>query len=134
MPAARILDRGWRGLPPPGGLPERGLPGGTWRTAGGWRRSLAPRAADPDTRRNYELIQADSVVSGLIIATMTFVPVFFVRSGASAFEVSLITTLPAVGGLLLAMPFGRLLERTNRLTRWWARSRRCTPRSSWPSP
>ena len=41
-----------------GGLPERGLPGGTWRTAGGWRRLLAPRAADPVTRRNYELIQA----------------------------------------------------------------------------
>lgn len=109
-----------------GGLPGRGLPGGAWRSAGGWRRLMSPRTADAVTRRNYELIQADSVVSGLIIATMTFVPVFFVRSGASAFEVGLITTLPAVGGLLLAMPFGRLLERTTRLTRWWARSRLLT--------
>ena len=41
---------------------------------------------------------------------MGFVPVFLVRIGASPFEVSLVTILPAVGGLLLAVPFGRLLE------------------------
>lgn len=109
-----------------GGSPGHGLPRAAWRAAGGWRRLAAPRAAGPVERRNYELLQADSVVSGLIVAAMTFVPVYFVRAGATPFEVSLITTLPAIGGLVLAMPFGRLLEPSARKVTWWARSRLLT--------
>lgn len=89
----------------------------------GWRRRLAPRSASPDERRNYELIQLDSLITGLIVTVMGFVPVFLVRIGASPFEVSLVTILPAVGGLLLAVPFGRLLEGNERMPEWWARSR-----------
>ncbi|MFO1541597.1 MAG: MFS transporter [Chloroflexota bacterium] len=92
-------------------------------TLPGWRRRLAPRSASPDERRNYELIQLDSVITGLIVTVMGFVPVFLVRIGASPFEVSLVTILPAVGGLLLSVPFGRLLEGSERIPTWWARSR-----------
>jgi hypothetical protein len=91
--------------------------------AGALHRLSAPAGSTPIQRRNYEVIQLDSMAMGVIAAAATFLPVFFVRIGASAFEVSLLTTLPALGGLLFAIPFGHLIQRRGDVVDWYSVSR-----------
>src|SRR5205823_9675951 len=41
----------------------------------------------------------------------------------SNFEVGLLTTLPALGGLLFAIPFGQVIQRRRNVVPWYSRSR-----------
>jgi MFS family permease len=88
-----------------------------------YHRLAAPRDSSPVRRRNFELVQLDSIAMGVIGAAGTFLPVFFVRLGAGPFAIGLLTTLPALGGLLFALPFGRLMERSGRVVAWYAIAR-----------
>ena len=71
-------------------------------------------------RRNARLAIGDSVMVGLASAGGPFVAVFLARLGASSFEVSLLTALPALTGLLLAIPFGRFLQSRRNLIPMWS--------------
>jgi len=74
-------------------------------------------------RHNYRVVQLDSVAMGVVAAATPFLPVFLARLGGSNFEVGLLTTLPALGGLLFAIPFGQLIQRRRNVVPWYSRSR-----------
>jgi hypothetical protein len=73
--------------------------------------------------RNYRLVQADSIFIGVVNASGTFLPVFLLRLGASANDVGLLTSLPALTAFLLAIPFGRMLQARGRIVAWYSRLR-----------
>lgn len=74
-------------------------------------------------RRNARLAIGDSVFVGVASAGGPFVAVLLARLGASSFEVSLLTAVPAVTGLLLAIPFGRFLMTRRNLIPTWSAAR-----------
>jgi hypothetical protein len=60
---------------------------------------------------------------GIVNSSVPFLPVFVARLGGSAFEVSLLTAIPAVSGFLLAIPIGQFLQSRTRIVPWYSRSR-----------
>lgn len=60
--------------------------------------------------RNYRLVAIDSVCVGVVSAAGTFLPVFLVRLGASGSEVGLLSSIPALVAVILAIPAGRWLQ------------------------
>ena len=74
-------------------------------------------------QRNMRNVMIDGVGVGLVNGVATFLAVFLVRLEASAFLVGLLTSLPALAGMLLALPIGRLLERQRNIIPWYTRSR-----------
>jgi len=87
------------------------------------RGFLPPKGLDPTTRKNYINVQIDAIGVGLANSAGPFLPVFLARLGASALQVSMLTTMPAVAGFLLAIPLGRLLQRQRRIIPWFSGSR-----------
>ncbi len=73
--------------------------------------------------RNYTLVLVDSVFVGIVTVAGTFLPVFLVRLGASGTEVGLLTSAPALTAFLLAIPFGRWLQRRRNIVPWYSRLR-----------
>jgi hypothetical protein len=69
------------------------------------------------------MMRGDSVAMGVINSVTPFLPVFIVRLGGSAFEVSLLTAIPAVSGFLLAIPVGQFLQGKSRIVPWYSGSR-----------
>ena len=96
----------------PPGLP--GLPG---------RRVTASRPKPSTELHNYLMMRGDSIAMGIISSVGPFLPVFIVRLGGSAFEVSLLTAIPAVSGFLLALPVGQFLQGKPRIVPWYSGSR-----------
>jgi hypothetical protein len=94
------------------GMP--GLPG---------RRPTPSRTPPSIEIHNYRMNRGDSVAMGIINAVVPFLPVFIVRLGGSAFEVSLLTAIPAVSGFLLAIPIGQFLQGKSRIVPWYSGSR-----------
>ena len=74
------------------------------------RWSVAPPGVGTVRRANFRLVQLDAVALGITAAATPFVAVFLIRAGASPFEIGLLTTLPAVAGLLLSIPIGEWLQ------------------------
>src|SRR6185503_10180565 len=105
----------------------RGVP----REAGAFRASVAvvggamarPATPPPIRARNWSLVQADSIFIGIVTASGTFLPVFLLRLDASANDVGLLTALPALTAFLLAIPFGRMLQRRRNIVPWYSRLR-----------
>ena len=60
---------------------------------------------------NARVMRGDSVAMGVINTASTFLPVLLVRLGGTAFEIGLLTAIPAVSGFLLAIPIGQVLQR-----------------------
>jgi hypothetical protein len=69
------------------------------------------------------MMRGDSVAMGVISSATPFLPVFVVRLGGSAFEVSLLTAIPAISAFLLAIPIGQFLQRKTRIVPWYSGSR-----------
>jgi len=88
-----------------------------------YHRFSAPRDSSPVLRRNFEVVQLDSIAMGIMGAASTFLPVFLVRLGGGALATGILMTLPALGGLLFGVPLGRFLERRGNVVRWYAASR-----------
>ena len=72
---------------------------------------------------NHQLTRGDGIAMGIVQASGPFVPVFIARLGGSPFEVSLLTSIPAISGFLLAIPIGQFLQGRRRIVPWYARSR-----------
>ena len=87
------------------------------------RGFLPPKGLGPITRKNYINVQIDAIGVGLANSASPFLPVFLVRLGATALQVSLLTTMPAIAGLLFAIPLGRLLQGQRRIIPWFSGSR-----------
>ena len=82
-----------------------------------------PTPSHSDEVHNDRMIRGDSVAMGAINAASTFLPVFIARLGGSAFEVGLLTAIPAVFAVMLAIPFGQVLQRQTRIVAWYSRGR-----------
>lgn len=91
-----------------------GLPG---------RRRMTGRTPPSTERHNYRMMRGDSIAMGVIGSVSPFLPVLIVRLGGSAFDVSLLTAIPAVGGFLLAIPVGAFLQSKRRIIPWYSGSR-----------
>ena len=74
-------------------------------------------------RHNYVAIQLESAAMGVANAAGIYLPVFLVRSGATNFEISLLTAIPALAGFLLSIPLGTYIQGRRNVVPWYARSR-----------
>ncbi len=82
-----------------------------------------PQSSPEINRRNFVNVQIDAIGVGLANAAAPFLPVFLTRLGASNLEVGLLTTMPALTGLLLAIPLGRFLQRKTNIIPWFSIAR-----------
>ncbi len=73
--------------------------------------------------RNLRNVLADGVGVGLATGIGSFLPIFLVRLGASDFLIGLLTAMPALTGMFLAMPTGRFLSRQRRIVPWLSYAR-----------
>ncbi|PWH20067.1 MAG: MFS transporter [Anaerolineae bacterium] len=84
-------------------------------------------AAPPDLpliqRRNFLRVQIDAIGVGLASAAAPFLPIFLTRLGATSQEVSYLTSMPALTGLLLGIAIGQLLQKQRNIVRWFSAAR-----------
>lgn len=73
--------------------------------------------------KNFRFVQIDSVGVGLANAAAPFLPVFLTRLGATNFQVGLLTAMPALTGLLLAIPIGQFLQNQRKIVPWFSAAR-----------
>ena len=68
---------------------------------------------------NITVVLFEAGFLGILITSEPFLPVFLTRLGATPFQVSLLTTMPAVAGLLLTIPVGQFLMNAPRIVDWY---------------
>ena len=72
---------------------------------------------------NFRNVQIDAIGVGLASAAAPFLPVFLIRLGATILQVGLLTTMPALAGLLLSIPLGQFLQRQKNIIPWFSVAR-----------
>lgn len=85
-----------------------------------WDVIFRPASREQINQRN---VLIDGIGVGITAGVGSFLSVFLVRLGASSFLVGLLTAMPALTGMLLAMPVGEFLARRRNIVPWFARSR-----------
>ncbi|MCX6030878.1 MAG: MFS transporter [Chloroflexi bacterium] len=85
-----------------------------------WDVLFRPASLEQVNQRN---VIVDAVGVGITAGVGSFLSVFLVRLGASSFLVGLLTAMPALTGMALAMPVGEFLSRRPNIVPWFARSR-----------
>ncbi len=90
-----------------------------------WVRAYfeAPPGSTPTEQHNFHYAFREAALIGVINAAMTFLPVFVARLGGSNIQVSLITTLPSLAGVLLAIPLGWFMQTRRNIIPWYAYGR-----------
>src|SRR4030066_832462 len=73
--------------------------------------------------RNKRYVQTDAIGVGPASAAAPFLPVFLTRLGATPVQVGLLTSMPGVTGLILALWVGRFLPRQRNVVPWFSVSR-----------
>jgi MFS family permease len=74
-------------------------------------------------KRNFRNVQIDAIGVSISNVAAPFLPVFLTRLGASNFQVGLLTTMPGVTGLVLAIIVGRFLQTRRNIVPWFSLSR-----------
>lgn len=87
------------------------------------RWSIAPPDVTGQQRKNFLYVQIDAIGVGLSAAAATFLPVFLTRLGASNSQVGLLTSMPAITGLVLAILVGRFLQSRRNIVPWFSLAR-----------
>jgi MFS family permease len=90
--------------------------------------ALQPPAVDQPDRtaaqqRNKRYVQIDAIGVGTASAANPFLPVFLTRLGATPVQVGLLTSMPGITGLVLAIWVGRFLQRQRNVVPWFSASR-----------
>lgn len=85
--------------------------------------SAAPADITPTQRQNFINVQIDAIGIGLVNAAAPFLPVFLTRLGASNFQVGLLTSMPALTGLLFGVLVGRFLQSRRNVVPWFSGAR-----------
>ena len=88
-----------------------------------FRWLTVPQSGSEMDRRNFLNVQIDAVGVGLASAANPFLPVFLTRLGATTLQVGLLTTMPAVTGLLLSIPLGQFLQSRRNIVPWFSMAR-----------
>jgi hypothetical protein len=73
--------------------------------------------------RNKRYVQIDAVGVGTANAAAPFLPVFLTRLGATPVQVGLLTSMPGITGLFMALWVGRFLQRQKNIVPWFSLSR-----------
>ena len=73
--------------------------------------------------RNFRNVQVDAVGVSISNVAAPFLPVFLTRLGATNFQVGLLTSMPGMTGLCLAIIVGRFLETRRNVVPWYSLSR-----------
>ncbi|HQN45312.1 MAG TPA: hypothetical protein PLA25_14340, partial [Anaerolineaceae bacterium] len=87
------------------------------------KRLMAPLDLDAQRRKNYINVQVDGVGVGLANAASPFLPVFLARLQASSYEIGLLSSMPAITGLLLSIPLGQFLQTRRNVVPWYSVAR-----------
>ncbi|HXQ32619.1 MAG TPA: MFS transporter [Anaerolineales bacterium] len=74
-------------------------------------------------KRNFRNVQIDGVGVSISNVSSPFLPVFLTRLGATNFQVGLLTSMPGVTGLILAIFVGRFLQTRRNIVPWYSLSR-----------
>ncbi len=74
-------------------------------------------------KRNFRYVQIDAIGVSISNVAAPFLPVFLTRLGASNFQVGLLSSMPGVTGLLLAIIVGRFLQTRRDVVPWYSLSR-----------
>lgn len=77
-----------------------------------WLRSI-------NLNNNSTVVLFEAAFVGVLITNDPFLPVFLTRLGASPFQISLITIMPAVVGLFLTIPVSQMLVNAVRIIDWY---------------
>ena len=88
-----------------------------------WKRIVAPPDLTREERNNYLGVQLDAIGVGIANVAAPFLPIFLTRLGATSTEVGMLTTMPAITGLLLAIHMGRFLQKQKNIVRWYSMMR-----------
>jgi len=74
-------------------------------------------------KRNFRNVQIDGVGVSISNVSAPYLPVFLTRLGASNFQVGLLSSMPGVTGLFLAILVGRFLQTRRNVVPWYGLSR-----------
>ena len=74
-------------------------------------------------KQNFRYVQIDAVGVSISNVAAPFLPVFLTRLGATNFQVGLLSSMPGVTGLLLAIMVGRFLQTRKNIVPWYSLSR-----------
>lgn len=72
---------------------------------------------------NFRFVQIDAVGVSISNISAPFLPVFLTRLGATNFQVGLLSSMPGVTGLILAIIVGRFLQSRKNVVPWYSLSR-----------
>ncbi len=82
-----------------------------------------PAELDQVQAKNFTNVQIDAIGVGLANAAAPFLPVFLTRLGATSYEIGLLTSMPALAGLILAIPMGQFLQNQKKIVPWFSLAR-----------
>ena len=74
-------------------------------------------------KRNFRNVQLDGVGVSISNVAAPYLPVFLTRLGASNFQVGLLSSMPGMTGLFLAIIVGRFLQTRRNVVPWYGLSR-----------
>lgn len=74
-------------------------------------------------KRNFRYVQIDAIGVSISNIAAPFLPVFLTRLGASNFQVGLLSSMPGMTGLILAILVGRFLQTRRNIVPWYSLSR-----------
>jgi len=74
-------------------------------------------------KRNFRNVQIDAIGVSISNVAAPFLPIFLARLNASSFQVGLLSSMPGVTGLVLALLVGRFLQTRRKIVPWFSLSR-----------
>ena len=74
-------------------------------------------------KRNFRYVQIDAIGVSISNVSAPFLPVFLTRLEATNFQVGLLSSMPGMTGLLLAIAVGRFLQTRRNIVPWYSLSR-----------
>jgi MFS family permease len=74
-------------------------------------------------KQNFRYVQIDAIGVSISNIAAPFLPVFLTRLGASNFQVGLLSSMPGMTGLILAIMVGRFLQTRRNIVPWYSLSR-----------
>lgn len=104
---------------------ERSVARGARGRIGRWVRSYfeAPDDATETEKHNFHYAYREAALIGVINAANVFLPVYVARLGGSNLQVSLITALPSLIGVFLAIPLGWFIQTRRNVIPWYSAGR-----------
>src|SRR5512137_1957397 len=82
-----------------------------------------PGSSSEIRKRNFRYVQIDAIGVSISNVAAPFLPVFLTRLGASNFQVGLLSSMPGITGLVLAIFVGRFLQTRRNIVPWFSLSR-----------